>query len=703
MQAQHRHADHDKNAQEELNHPTLTLAHARARRVLLGEREVHWVVRSCIVHPMGCGCGRGSQGLGTGWAGGHHGFARHGGVPDQEFFGLAVVYQVVGAQVVGQQQELDACGREVAAQTDQQFGLFQLLAVVDVLEPNLLGGRRTNRLKGLIHREGFDQSVEALEQNLAVHVKHGGDFHGMVLAQFSNHALSAGIQQGLVVGHHEHGTTLVRERMKQALQRRQLARLGAHRLAPIGFHQFISCVSNGRRWQKSSKMWTIAKWHQHHIRHFVVSSVCLIQINHKVSSCCERPLRKPSIRTTHSMTLTPHPLIGQSEAMRVTRALIKTLAPSLSSVLIQGESGTGKELIAQALHAQGPRRSGPFVPINCGAIPRELLESELFGHRKGAFTGAVGERMGRFEMANGGTIFLDEIGDLPLDMQVKLLRVLQERQIEPLGANKSVAIDVRVIAATHKDLEKDIAEHKFREDLYYRLNVLPVRTAALRERPEDIAELMSFFLVKFTPPGMKPLVCADNLAEALKRYPWPGNIRELSNIADRFSALYAGQTLDLFAIPEWLLPKGLAAIRAEMPAPPPPNDLPRKSQAAAISGDDAMQALLDPPDAVTLRPAPAPMVHVAANDAIDPALAILGAIGVDEGNPVEDVIRLAMGMDPLLPDGISLRDKLIDIERSYIEQALQRTDWNVSQTARILSLQRTTLIEKINKYGFKRA
>ena len=152
------------------------------------------------------------------------------------------------------------------------------------------------------------------------------------------------------------------------------------------------------------------------------------------------------------MTLTPHPLIGQSEAMRSTRALIQTLAPSLSSVLIHGESGTGKELIAQALHAQGPRKSGPFVPINCGAIPRELLESELFGHRKGAFTGAVGERMGRFEMANGGTIFLDEIGDLPLDMQVKLLRVLQERQIEPLGSNKSVPIDVRVIAATHKDL-----------------------------------------------------------------------------------------------------------------------------------------------------------------------------------------------------------------------------------------------------------
>jgi sigma-54 specific flagellar transcriptional regulator A len=403
------------------------------------------------------------------------------------------------------------------------------------------------------------------------------------------------------------------------------------------------------------------------------------------------------------MTLTPHPLIGQSEAMRSTRALIQTLAPSLSSVLIHGESGTGKELIAQALHAQGPRKAGPFVPINCGAIPRELLESELFGHRKGAFTGAVGERMGRFEMANGGTIFLDEIGDLPLDMQVKLLRVLQERQIEPLGSNKSVAIDVRVIAATHKDLEKDIAEQRFREDLYYRLNVLPVRTAPLRERPEDVPELMAFFLAKFTPAGMKPLVCADNLMHALKSYAWPGNIRELSNIADRFSALYAGQHLDLFAIPDWLLPKGLAAIRAEMPAPPPPADLPMRPVGASTSSDEAMQALLESPDVVPLRPTPKTPTDTAANDALDPALIILGAISIDEGNPVEDVIRLAMGMDPLLPEGISLRDKLIDIERSYIEQALQRTDWNVSQTARILSLQRTTLIEKINKYGFKRA
>jgi DNA-binding NtrC family response regulator len=272
------------------------------------------------------------------------------------------------------------------------------------------------------------------------------------------------------------------------------------------------------------------------------------------------------------MTLTPHPLIGQSQAMRDTRALIKTLAPSLSSVLIQGESGTGKELIAQALHAQGPRRSGAFVPINCGAIPRELLESELFGHRKGAFTGAVNERMGRFEMANGGTIFLDEIGDLPLDMQFKLLRVLQERQIEPLGANKSVAIDVRVIAATHKDLEKDIAEHKFREDLYYRLNVLPVRTAALRERPEDIAELMNFFLAKFTPPTIKPLVCADNLVEALKRYPWPGNIRELRNFCERMVILCPGQDRGSENLP-WEIRRGDGAPTEPAAFQLPPNGI----------------------------------------------------------------------------------------------------------------------------------
>ena len=185
------------------------------------------------------------------------------------------------------------------------------------------------------------------------------------------------------------------------------------------------------------------------------------------------------------VTLKPQ-ILGPSRATQFLRELIQTLSTSSSTALVTGESGTGKELVAQALHAQGPRSAGPFVPINCGAIPRDLIESELFGHRKGAFTGAVADRLGRFELAHGGTLFLDEIGDLPMDMQVKLLRVLQERCILPVGGSREVPIDVRVVAATHKNLEAEVAAGRFREDLYYRINVLPITTTALRERPDDI-------------------------------------------------------------------------------------------------------------------------------------------------------------------------------------------------------------------------
>lgn len=181
------------------------------------------------------------------------------------------------------------------------------------------------------------------------------------------------------------------------------------------------------------------------------------------------------------VTLKPQ-ILGPSRATQFLRELIQTLSTSSSTALVTGESGTGKELVAQALHAQGPRSAGPFVPINCGAIPRDLIESELFGHRKGAFTGAVADRLGRFELAHGGTLFLDEIGDLPMDMQVKLLRVLQERCILPVGGSREVPIDVRVVAATHKNLEAEVAAGRFREDLYYRINVLPITTTALREQ-----------------------------------------------------------------------------------------------------------------------------------------------------------------------------------------------------------------------------
>jgi len=409
-------------------------------------------------------------------------------------------------------------------------------------------------------------------------------------------------------------------------------------------------------------------------------------------------------------------IIGQSRATQFLRELIQTLAASSSTALVTGESGTGKELVAQALHAQGPRASGPFVPINCGAIPRELIESELFGHRKGTFTGAVADRLGRFELAHGGTLFLDEIGDLPMDMQVKLLRVLQERCILPVGASREVPVDVRVVAATHKNLEAEVAAGRFREDLYYRINVLPITTTALRERPEDIASLLQFYAEKHTLPGNRPLKFAPDMLQLLQAYAWPGNVRELSNLVDRFSTLFPSQTLQVHTVPACMMPSGLATLQAlrlsQLPTPAPQQTLfspVAAPQATVPLGEplwapmvsdttDSPWADSDPlshllastdnaaPAASVPRPAFAPMPLSASND---------------EMSSVEEVILLAQGIQTLPPDGISLKQHLIDIERNLIEQALSRTQGNVSQTAKLLQLQRTTLIEKINKYDLR--
>jgi sigma-54 specific flagellar transcriptional regulator A len=406
-------------------------------------------------------------------------------------------------------------------------------------------------------------------------------------------------------------------------------------------------------------------------------------------------------------------IIGQSRATQFLRELIQTLAASSSTALVTGESGTGKELVAQALHAQSPRAGGPFVPINCGAIPRELIESELFGHRKGSFTGAVADRLGRFELAHGGTLFLDEIGDLPMDMQVKLLRVLQERCLLPVGASREVTVDVRVVAATHKNLESEVAAGRFREDLYYRINVLPITTTALRERPDDIAALLQFYAQKHTLPGNRPLKFAPDTLLMLQAYAWPGNVRELSNLVDRFSTLFPSQTLQVHTVPACMMPSGLAALQAQrlsqMPTPTPQPSLFAAASApqdafaseephwtAAASGDaespwadnDPLSHLFADSDnaAPVPRAAFAPMPLSASND---------------EMSSVEEVILLAQGIQTLPPDGISLKQHLIDIERNLIEQALSRTQGNVSQTAKLLQLQRTTLIEKINKYELR--
>jgi sigma-54 specific flagellar transcriptional regulator A len=402
-------------------------------------------------------------------------------------------------------------------------------------------------------------------------------------------------------------------------------------------------------------------------------------------------------------------IIGDSQATLFLRDLIKTLSASSSTALITGESGTGKELVAQALHMQGPRSSGPFVPINCGAIPRDLIESELFGHRKGSFTGAFSDRLGRFELAHGGTLFLDEIGDLPMDMQVKLLRVLQERCILPVGASKEVPIDVRVVAATHKKLEVEVEAGRFREDLYYRINVLPVVTTPLRERPADVAALLNFYASKHALPQAKAVSFSSEMMQLLQAYAWPGNVRELSNLVDRFSTLYPAQLLQVQTVPACMMPLGLAALQAEWLAqnglsaaaafPPSvsasagvsqvvPTEVQAQASPLFDGEDDPMSHLLSSPSSSFSMPvkvfSPAPLS--ASNDEI---------------NEVEQAILLAQGIQTLPSEGMSLKQHLVEVERSLIEQALARTQGNVSQTAKLLQLQRTTLIEKINKYELR--
>jgi two-component system response regulator PilR (NtrC family) len=237
-------------------------------------------------------------------------------------------------------------------------------------------------------------------------------------------------------------------------------------------------------------------------------------------------------------------IIGSSTAMEKLKQTIRTVASTNSTILIYGESGTGKELVARAVHVCSPRATEPFVSVNCGAFPETLLESELFGYVKGAFTGANQNKRGLFEVADGGTIFLDEIGEMTLPMQVKLLRVLQERSVRPVGATSEIPIDVRVIAATNRDLDKQVAENTFREDLYYRLSVIPIRVPALRERKEDIPVLVNHFLKKYAPAAGKSIVRVQNASlEGLCDYEWPGNVRQLENTVERAVALETSEEL----------------------------------------------------------------------------------------------------------------------------------------------------------------
>jgi DNA-binding NtrC family response regulator len=326
---------------------------------------------------------------------------------------------------------------------------------------------------------------------------------------------------------------------------------------------------------------------------------------------------KQEIRSTKSQ----HGLIGQCNAIKRIRETTQLLGDSDSTVLITGESGTGKEVLANMLHQSGNRAGKPFVSINCGAIPEELLESELFGHVKGAFTGAVRARAGRFEVAHGGTIFLDEIGDMSPKLQVKLLRVLQERSFEPVGSHQSIHINVRVIAATHRDLEEEIEHGRFRQDLFYRLNVIPLTLPSLREREDDVILLTDHFLNNFNVLKNSQIGgITESAKQIMVRYSWPGNVRELQNLVERVTTLKRSGKIDIDDLPSRMLDAAERAIQG-------------------------------------------------------------------------------YSIDVKQHDSIDFKGIVDEFESHLITSALERFDWNKNRAAKFLSMNRTTLVEKIKKKG----
>jgi sigma-54 specific flagellar transcriptional regulator A len=402
-------------------------------------------------------------------------------------------------------------------------------------------------------------------------------------------------------------------------------------------------------------------------------------------------------------------IIGQSIAIEELRTLIEMVGPSESTVLILGDSGTGKELVARALHESSSRSGGPFIPVNCGAIPRDLLESELFGHRNGAFTGAIADRKGRFELANKGTLFLDEIGDMPIDLQVKLLRVLQERQIDPVGSLLSTPIDVRVLAATHKDIVGLMEKSLFREDLYYRLNVMPIEIEALSQRVDDVPVLFEYFAKQHAVEGKPPIRLHPTSMQLFLDYSWPGNVRELANLVDRYSSLYPGQEVDLRKVIPSMVPPGIRALAswstkgAERPLASglsATNKPVNKTAGGAGANSSPINSSLTS-SSLTSSTEPEP-------DSSDILNAINSASEADSlamindaqlSHDVEQTILLSQGGGFFPEEGLQLKQHLLDIECNLIRHALSNAEGNVSKTARMLNLQRTTLIEKINKHG----
>lgn len=344
-------------------------------------------------------------------------------------------------------------------------------------------------------------------------------------------------------------------------------------------------------------------------------------------------------------------LVGDSPAMQKLYEMIEKIADTESTVLITGESGTGKEMIAKTIHYSSSRSEAPFIPVNCAAIPKDLLESELFGHEKGAFTGALNTRIGRFELANKGTLFLDEVGELAPHLQVKLLRVLQEREFERVGGLKTIKVDVRILAATNRDLEKAVKEGRFREDLFYRLNVIPLTIPPLRERKEDIPLLLDHFTHEFARKRKRqPLRFSKGAMDALLSYDWPGNVRELRNLVERLTILVNSDVVEV-------------------------SDLPEKFHNQPI-----LSGSLSPGNGLSEMPDNKPLIPVTHIHSEPVEL---------NGSQIIDI-----------PDGgIDLNQLIDDLERRLILKALEKAGGVKSRAAGLLKLNRTTLIEKMKKMG----
>ncbi len=361
-------------------------------------------------------------------------------------------------------------------------------------------------------------------------------------------------------------------------------------------------------------------------------------VKRALSRAKERAAATPS---DHEAPTEEMPLVGRSPAMQEVYRVMARLMPTDLTVMITGESGTGKELVARALHDFGKRRNAPFVAVNMAAIPRELIESELFGHEKGAFTGATERGVGRFEQAQGGTLFLDEIGDMPLEAQTRLLRVLQQGEYMPVGGRRPVKTDVRIVAATNQDLRQLIRQGLFREDLFYRLNVVPIRIPPLRERSEDVPELVRHFLSRAVKEGLPSKIIDKAALDWMKNYPWPGNVRELENLVRRLGALYVEDVITV----------------------------------------DIVQTELSEPDAKGIK-AQTPVMDESLVEAVERHLEAY----------------FAAHTDGLPPNG--LYDRVIrEVERPLIIRSLEATRGNQIRAADLLGLNRNTLRKKIRDLG----